>query len=439
MVSRTKFLMKLWADGLASAIRKGFSLISRRRFLQTNIAALACPLVFPARPEIYGIVKADSSAGDTASERDYWNDWPHYFAVRVNEARATRKAALAAIHTEEQVRKRNEMIRAKVWNILGGPMDKTPLNSRIVGRIQREDYWIEKVIFESQPEVYATAHLYVPTAGKPPFPGILSPLGHYPEGKLARDYQYLFRTLARKGYVVLAFDPFGQGERVQFLDPRTGRSRYGPTGEHDKAGWPLLLLGATFALYLAWDGIRALDFLLTRPDVDPERIGCVGHSGGATMTMYLCALEPRIKVAVEVEGHTRNFAGPHYVPPGAVADAEQNLVGSMPVGVDRGDLLMAFAPKPLLMCYTLQDALERASYNAAVEEVFGEVRDVYGIMGAEERVRLFTAFLPHEFDFFNRRETYAWFNRWLAKKDWGVEETEFDSSPPEALNCTSTG
>jgi dienelactone hydrolase len=264
-------------------------------------------------------------------------------------------------------------------------------------------------------------------------------LGHYAEGKSARDYQCLFQTLARKGYVVLAYDPFGQGERQQYLDPLTGRSRYGPTVEHDKAGWPLLLLGSTLAQYRVWDGIRALDYLASRPEVDADRIGCVGHSGGATMTMYLCALEPRIQVAVEVEGHTRNFAGPHYIPPGAIGDAEQNLVGSMPLGLDRGDLLWAFAPKPLLLIYTTHVALERPSYVEAVEEIFEEVKTAYRILGAEEKVRLFAAFLPHEFDLFNRRETYGWFNRWLAGKDLGVDEAEFESSPAGALNCTSTG
>lgn len=414
-------------------------MVSRRKFFQASITTLASSLAWPAGRAVLGDAKMESGASPAAAKRDYWNDWPLYFSAKVNEARARRKAALASVHSPDQVRERIKTIRAKVWEIVGGPLEKTPLNPRTVGSLERRHYRIEKVVFESQPEVYVTGNLYVPATGKPPFTGIVSPLGHYPEGKTARDYQYLFQTLARKGYVVLAYDPLGQGERQQYLEPRSGRSRYGPTGEHDKAGWATLLLGATLAQYHAWDGIRALDYLLSRPEVDPERIGCVGHSGGATMTMYLCALEPRIQVAVEVEGHTRNFAGPHYVPPGAAADAEQNLVGSMPMGIDRGDLLWAFAPKPLLMSYTVQDAIERPSYIDAVREVFEETQAAYRIMGAEEKVRLFTAFLPHEFDSFNRRETYAWFNRWLAKKDLGVDEAEFDSSPPETLNCTSTG
>jgi cephalosporin-C deacetylase-like acetyl esterase len=203
----------------------------------------------------------------------------------------------------------------------------------------------------------------------------------------------------------------------------------------------LLLLGATFALYRVWDGIRALDYLLSRPEVDSTRIGCTGHSGGGTMTMYLCALEPRIHAAVEVEGNSENLAGPNYEPPGAVADAEQNLVGSLAMGLDRGDLLWAFAPKPLLVCYTPQDSGTTYSpvYTEATKDIFEELQKVYGLLAAKEKVGLFASPLPHDFDFLMRRATYEWFNRWLAREDPGTDESDFDSAPPESLNCTSTG
>jgi cephalosporin-C deacetylase-like acetyl esterase len=324
----------------------------------------------------------------------------------------------------------------------------------VSGTIERKAYRIEKIIFESQPQVFVTAHLYAPTPensnAQRPFPAIISPLGHTSNGKAYRNYQYVFQTLARMGYVVLAFDPYGQGERHQYLDPKTGKSRLGPTGEHSQAGRPLLLLGASLAQYRAWDAVRALDYLLTRPEVDPTRIGLTGHSGGGTMTMYLCALEPRIHVAVEVEGNSENLAGPQYDPPGAVADAEQNLVGGLamvsgdsgaPLLVDRGDLLMAFAPKPLLMCFTTHDSGTTYSptYVEGTHEVFQELKDAYKKLGAEEKVDLFTSTLPHDFDFLNRQATYAWFNRWLGKKGVSTEEAEFNSSPEAELNCTTTG
>jgi cephalosporin-C deacetylase-like acetyl esterase len=415
-------------------------MLTRREFLQLQAAGLALSREGSRSAAQETTTSEDSSQSATVDIRDYWNDWPNYLADKVREAHARRMAELASIHTTADVWARQERVRAQVWELIGGPLEKTPLNAKTEGSVQGNGYRIEKIIFESQHQVFVTANLYLPTKGQPPFCAILSPLGHYWEGKLAPDYQCLFQNLAHKGFAVLAFDPFGQGERQQFLDPKTGRSRYHePTDEHDTAGKPLTLLGATFAQYRVWDAVRALDYLVGRPEVDAERVGCVGHSGGATMVMYLCTLEPRIKVAVAVEGHFRNFGARHYDAPGSVDDAEQNMVGASTVCIDRADLLWAFAPKPLLMCYTPQDVAASPFYLEAVEEVFDEARSAYSILGREERIRLYKAFLPHRFDFFNRRETYAWLNRWLAKEDVGLSEAEFDEFPPEALRCTRTG
>lgn len=413
--------------------------------MQTGVAGLVSSLAIPVHPA--GLVKAQVAANEssTANEsfpdekRDYWNDWPSYFDARVSQARMERKTELTSVRGQQEVQQRISVVRSKIWEIVGGPLEKTPLNARTMGTLECKHSRIEKIVFESQPQFYVTANLYIPKAGTPPFPAILSPLGHTFGGKSAEDYQILFQNLARKGYLVLAFDPIGQGERHQYLDRKTGRPLYEPTTEHNKAGWPTLLLGSTFAQYLAWDGIRALDYLLARPEADRSRVGCVGHSGGATMTMYLCALETRIQVAIEVEGHTRNFGGLSYVPPGAIGDAEQNLVGSMKLGVDRGDMLYAFAPKPLLMAYTVNDALERPSYVQACDEIYDECRDGYRIMGAEERVRLLPSYLPHEFDSILRREAYAWLNRWLANENAGTDEIQLEALPHGALNCTNTG
>src|SRR5579862_2385454 len=425
-------------------------MISRRRFLQTNAAGLALPLAGGGAPQPLPKISPEL----TTPDRDYWSDWPHYLTAKVNAARARRMAALEGLRTAAQVQKRIQAVRDKVWELVGGRLEKTPLNPVVSGTIERKTYRIEKVIFESQPKVFVTAHLYVPAPGnpnaRPPFPAILSSLGHTSNGKAYRNYQYVFQTLARMGYVVLAFDPFGQGERHQYLDPKTGKSRLGPTGEHSQAGRPLLLLGASFSQYRAWDAVRALDYLLTRPEVDPTRIGLTGHSGGGTMTMYLCALESRIHAAVEVEGNSENLAGPKYDPPGAVADAEQNLVGGLAMDsgdsgpsllVDRGDLLMAFAPKPLLLCFTTHDSGTTYSptYVEGTDEVFQELKSAYKRLGAEEKVGLFTSTLPHDFDFLNRQAAYSWFNQWLGKKGVPTDETEFESSPHDDLNCTSTG
>ena len=415
---------------------------SRRRFIQTNILGAAIALAGRNTAAV-GLPSASQAASlGSEMERDYWNDWPRYVTSRMNEARARRLAELRAMRTEADVRSRIKKIRATVWELIGGQFEKTPLKPKIVGTIDRGAYRIKKVIFESRPEVFVTANLYIPSRHHSPYPGIILPLGHaIEEGKSHRSYQYVAQTLARIGYVVLAFDPFGQGERLQYLDPRTGKQLRVMGGEHSEAGRPMLLFGSQFEQYRSWDCIRAVDYLLSRPEVDPERIGCTGQSGGGTMTMWMTALEPRIKVAVVSDGNSENLAGPSYVPPGGVADAEQDIVGSLPEGIDRGDLLLAFAPKPLLILYSRVDSgfTYSPTYVKGTKEVYREAQAAYKLMGATDKVRLFGSPLPHDYDFFNRQQAYGWFNRWLGREDWGTTEAEFDESPPGALNCTSTG
>ncbi|MEO6966531.1 MAG: acetylxylan esterase, partial [Acidobacteriaceae bacterium] len=351
----------------------------------------------------------------TRSDRNFWDDWPSLLTAEINQARDKRLAELAGVRSAAEAHQRIAMVRAKLWELIGGMPERTPLHPQVTGTMNRGAYRIENIIFESFPKVYVTANLYLPTSGKPPYPAILAPVGHSENGKAYHYYQHLYQNLARQGYVVLAYDPFGQGERLQYITPRTGRSRYGPTGEHSEVGRPMVLLGDTFALYCAWDGIRGLDYLVSRPEVDTTRLGCTGQSGGGTMTMYLAALEPRLHAAVVSDGNTEDVAGPFFDPPGSTDDAEQNIVGSLPLGIDRGDLLLAFAPKPLLVCYTTHDEGETYSpvYEESTKDIYGELQRVYGFMGAENRVGLFASHLPHSLNFFNRARTYAWFNRWF--------------------------
>jgi dienelactone hydrolase len=414
---------------------------SRRRFIQTNILGAAMALT--GRNALAVGLPSASQAASTGDEgrRDFWNDLPRYVTAQMNEARARRLAELRAMRTEADVRARIEKVRSKVWKLIGGQFDKTPLKPKIVGTIDRSDYRIEKIIFESLPEVFVTANLYIPKNRKPPYPGIIVPLGHSDIGKSFYYYQYVCQSLARKGYAVLPFDPFGQGERLQYLDPRTGKGLYGPTGEHDQAGRPMLLFGSQFEQYRVWDGIRAVDYLLSRPEIDSERIGCTGQSGGGTMTMWLVALEPRIKAAAASDGQNENLAGPSYAPPGAVDDAEQNIAGSLPEGIDRGDLFLAFAPKPLLIMYSRTDSglTYSPTYAEGTKEIYNEALAGYKLMGATDKVKVFGSPLPHAYDFFNRREAYKWFNRWLGKEEWGTGEAPYDESAPGTLHCTSTG
>lgn len=414
--------------------------MKRRTFLQAS--SLLAAARFSEQPGLSKERLADEEQGSAKHPaREYCNDFPEHLALAVNSARAHRKAALANVKTERDVVERASFIRSKVWDLIGGQLEKSPLNATVTGTLERPGYRIEKIIFEPQPTFYTPAHLYIPTAGQGPFPAIISPPGHTSDGKAFRSYQILFQNLARKGFVVLTWDPPGQGERLQFLVPGTSRSRFSPTGEHNQFGFPALLFGSTATQFEVWDGIRALDYLLTRGEVDGSRIGCCGHSGGGTQTMYLCALEPRIHAAVVVEGHTENVAGANYEPPGAYADAEQNIIGSLKHGLDRGDLLAAFAPKPLLICFSHMDVGTTYSphYELGTQEIFQELKDLYTIYHAPAKVGLFSSNLPHDYDFFHRRATYDWFNTWLKNDHMDNSEADFEGAPDSALFCTSTG
>src|SRR5581483_8300010 len=217
---------------------------SRRKFIQAVGMALSAPsfgMLHGASPVSAEEIQSPGEVG----EREYWNDFPDYITRNMNEARSRRIAELGAMRSAADVEARIARIRSTVWRLIGGPLEKTPLNSKSVGTIDRGAYRIEKVIFVSQPGIFVTANLYLPQKRKGPYPGIILPLGHaMEEGKAHRSYQYVAQTLARIGYVVLAFDPFGQGERLQYIDLKTGREKIDPEGEHSQAGRPMLLFGS---------------------------------------------------------------------------------------------------------------------------------------------------------------------------------------------------
>ena len=215
----------------------------------------------------------------------------------------------------------------------------------------------------------------------------------------------------------------------------------GGTSEHEYAGRRLILLGANFGLFRAWDGIRGIDYLLTRPEVDPDRIGCCGQSGGGTLTQFLAALDSRIRAAVVSMGNTENLAQGDVEPPGSADDAEQNIVPALARGIDRADLLYAFAPKPLLMGITLHDAGHTYSpeYVSGSRDLLDEYKRAYELLGAGDRVALQATTVSHGYVYEMRRATYAWFNRWFDMKNVDDDETSQAVETEATLYVTRTG
>ena len=419
---------------------------TRRRFLETTgalaaAASLGRSVGFAQQSRNPQGAPGVSLNIDTAALPDYSRDLERYLVRVANEARDQRRQIINAISTRQGVLDRQKAVVSELWKMLGGPLDRTPLNPRVVGTVERPGYRIEKVAFESRPRLYVTANLYIP-AGAGRRPAILGPLGHSVNGKAWPSYQKLFSNLARKGYIVLAYDPFGQGERIEYPGSRPGQSALGGgTSEHEYAGRRLILLGANFGLFRAWDGIRGIDYLLTRPEVDPDRIGCCGQSGGGTLTQFLAALDSRIRAAVVSMGNTENLAQGDVEPPGSADDAEQNIVPALARGIDRADLLYAFAPKPLLIGITLHDAGHTYSpeYVSGSLDLLGEYKRAYGLLGAGDRVALQATTVSHGYVYEMRRATYAWFNRWFEMKNADDDETSQAVETEATLYVTPTG
>ncbi|MCI0703155.1 MAG: alpha/beta hydrolase family protein, partial [Planctomycetia bacterium] len=203
---------------------------------------------------------------------------------------AKRKAEIEKLKSPADIAARQKTLRANFIEALGGFPEKTPLNAKTVGTLKRDGYTIERVIYESRPDHHVTANLYLPE-GKGPFPGVLMPLGHSQNGKAAEYMQRGAILLAKNGIAALVYDPIGQGERSQLLDKIGNPAIRGSTSEHTMCGISALLVGRSTASYRVWDGIRSLDYLASRPEVDAKKLGCSGCSGGGTLTSYLMALD----------------------------------------------------------------------------------------------------------------------------------------------------
>ncbi|MBZ5594268.1 MAG: acetylxylan esterase [Acidobacteriia bacterium] len=341
-----------------------------------------------------------------------------------------REKAIAQIHSVADAERRRQSVREKLLALIGGLPDYSgPLNPRITGRIQSENYTIEKVIFESLPGFYVTANLYRPSqAGR--YPGVLLQAGHTQEGK--PEGQRLAANLALKGVVVLAFDPVGQGEREQTYDRQVDRPLAGwSVPEHIQAGAQNILIGESVARYFIWDAKRALDYLVSRPEVDPARLGAVGCSGGGALTTFIGALDPRLKAvapACFINSYRLLFAGPD-------PDSEMSPPQLLSSGLDMADYVELSAPTPWLILATEGDYFAPAGARL----VYEEARRWFGLYGAEDKLRFFVGPGPHGTPLETREEIYKWMIRWLKDGHGDFHEQPVKLYTNHELLVTASG
>src|SRR5271170_3996758 len=263
-----------------------------------------------------------------------------------------RRTTIAGITTRAQAEARQREVRKKVLTLIGGLPEKTPLNAKSLGTTQADGFRIEKVLYYSQPNFPVTALLYLPDAPRQKLPAIVIAPGHGFTGKVT-DYAFA-STFARNGFAVLSYDPIGQGERLQYPDPANASKTLlkAATGEHGEAGLQPTLIGDALARTFAWDGIRAVDYLISRPEIDPNRIGAFGCSGGGTMTALLGALDPRVS-AVAVACYLTSFDT--LLPSIGPQDSEQSTPNFIASGLDFPDWVELAAPRPYAIISTAQD------------------------------------------------------------------------------------
>jgi cephalosporin-C deacetylase-like acetyl esterase len=343
----------------------------------------------------------------------------------------SRRSVVAGLKTPQEVQARQKMLKANFIESIGGFPEKTPLKPQVVGTLKADGYRVERLIYESRPDHHVTANLYLPE-GAGPFPGVLMPLGHYNNGKAADEVQRGCILLAKSGFAVLVYDPIGQGERMQLVDSKGKPAIAGNTTEHSLIGVGALLIGENCATYRIWDGIRSMDYLAGRPEVDPKRLGCTGCSGGGTLTSYLMALDDRIQCAA-VSCYLTTFErlfdtiGPQ--------DAEQNITGQVAFGMDHADYVTMRAPRPTLICAATKDFFDIQG----TWTTFREASQIYALMGHPERVALAEANTGHGFSKLHREAVVRWMSRWLQGKDSAVIEPNFPVAKDADLQCTRSG
>ncbi len=412
---------------------------SRRALLQsTSLGLLGASLLGPAGALAAGAsstVRPAPAGSGSQPEFAPLNRFPRmvqeFFVEQLRACERQANARRAAIRSKRDAEEYVREVRGKIQQCFGPWPEKTPLNPRITGVIERDTYRIEKVIFESRPRFPVTANLYVPKGRSLPLPAVVGTCGHSTEGKAAGPYQSFAQGLARLGYVVLIFDPVSQGERLQYADADLKPRMSAGVREHLHAGNQQFLVGEFLGSWRTWDGIRALDYLLTRPEVDPSQVGVTGISGGGTASTWLCAVEPRWAMAAPgcfVITFRRNLE--NELP----ADTEQCPPRALALGLDHSDFIAAFAPKPVILLDQEKDYFDVRG----LEETYERLRPLFRLLGREQDIAMVLGPDYHGYSQALREAMYRWFND-VTRISAAQTEPALVLEKPEDLWCTPRG
>lgn len=344
------------------------------------------------------------------------------------------KKRRSEIYTTEQLDAYKLEQRTIFTESMGGCVDaKTPLDAKVTAVKKYEHYDMENIIFQSRRGTYVTGSMYIPHGLKGPSGAVLFLHGHSDDTRHYPAYQSACDTLARAGLIVFAIDPVGQGERVSYYDNEADDYIIQPCiYDHDCAGVPATATGKFIQRYFLCDEMRAIDYMLTRPEIDPKRIGVTGNSGGGTQTMAMMAADDRIAAAAPATFVTSREA---YMYSGEPQDSEQIWYGITEGGYDHIDPIINFAPKPLAILTVNYDFF-------AVEGTRDTVREAerfYEMYGKRENLYWFRDDALHEYTSALQCCAAKFFAKHLLGKDIEIENNNYQMRPQEDFNNTRSG
>jgi dienelactone hydrolase len=322
--------------------------------------------------------------------------------------------------------KRREALRKNMFAAMG-PMPAHPceLSPRIVGKLDREGYRIENILFQSRPDVWVTANAYVPTTVKGKVPAVLAVHGHWAGARRDPVVQARCLGLVKLGFFVLAVDAFSAGER----HPTIARGTY-HGALLGSALWPA---GQTLLALQVYDNQRAVDYLLTRPEVDGKRLGITGASGGGNQTMYAGALDDRFGAVVPVCSVGTYQAYLH-----AACCVCELLPGALRF-TEEGDVLGLVAPRALLVINATKDAFQFSVGEA--KKSLARAKAIFKLHDKVEKVDHAVFESPHDYNQAMREAMYGWMTRWLKGEGTGkpIPEPKHEVEKPEDLACYPDG
>ena len=379
------------------------------------------------------VIRGESSNNRWLQFSNVENTLYHHLANQAYQYINERNDQISELESLADWKKRQTEVKNTLEGIVGPFPEKTQLNARILRTVEKDTYQVEHIVFESQPNFYVTSSLFIPKGLTEKAPVVIYVSGHTAEGYRSETYQHKILNLVDKNFIVFAFDPVGQGERLEynFGNESVPSSFRSPAGGHSYSGLQGYITGNTQAKIMIWDGIRAVDYLLTRDEIDPKRIGITGRSGGGTQSSYIAAFDDRIYAAAP-ESYITNFTrllqsiGPQ--------DAEQVFAGGIANGIDHADLLAVRAPKPALLISTTEDYF---SIQGA-RETANEVSKIYSAYNKKNHFEMVEDFGEHGSTEKNREAMYSFFQEVLDNPS-DSEDVDVEVLSEEEIQVTETG